>query len=90
MGGASPLVRETGARGADVTDPHSSPPPAGVRSDIENATPPITARSRAEFATFLEGLELVEPGIVSCARWRTDPGTTAPVVAQFGAVARKP
>jgi hypothetical protein len=63
---------------------------AAMRFWNENATPPITARSRAEFATFLEGLELVEPGIVSCARWRTDPGTTAPVVAQFGAVARKP
>jgi hypothetical protein len=58
----------------------------------ENATPPITARSRAEFASFCEGLDLLEPGIVSCARWRHDPATGAePVqVAQFGAVARKP
>ncbi|MFF4232538.1 SAM-dependent methyltransferase [Streptomyces sp. NPDC001820] len=58
----------------------------------ENATPPITARSRAEFASFCEGLDLLEPGIVSCAHWRHDPQTGAePVlVAQFGAVARKP
>ncbi|WP_327258695.1 MULTISPECIES: SAM-dependent methyltransferase [unclassified Streptomyces] len=63
---------------------------AAMRFWNENATPPITARSRAEFAAFLTGLDLVDPGIVSCARWRTDPGTTAPVVAQFGAVARKP
>ncbi|WP_335938232.1 SAM-dependent methyltransferase [Streptomyces sp. PTD5-9] len=54
----------------------------------ENATPPITARSRTEFASFLTGLDLVEPGIVSCARWRAEPG--AAQVAQFGAVARKP
>ncbi|MBD0711347.1 MULTISPECIES: SAM-dependent methyltransferase [unclassified Streptomyces] len=53
----------------------------------ENATPPITARSRADFASFLEGLDLLEPGIVSCSRWRAE---GAPVVAQFGAVGRKP
>jgi O-methyltransferase involved in polyketide biosynthesis len=53
----------------------------------ENATPPITARSRAEFASFLDGLEIVEPGIVSCARWGAP---EAAEVAQFGAVGRKP
>ncbi|MGC5344565.1 SAM-dependent methyltransferase [Streptomyces sp. DT171] len=65
---------------------------AAMRFWNENATPPITARSRAEFAAFLEGLEIVEPGIVSCARWRDEPsGGGAPAdVAQFGAVARKP
>ncbi|QGV78228.1 SAM-dependent methyltransferase [Streptomyces ficellus] len=52
-----------------------------------NATPPITARGRAEFASFLDGLEVLEPGIVSCASWRC---ATAVEVAQFGAVARKP
>ncbi|GAA2817572.1 SAM-dependent methyltransferase [Streptomyces showdoensis] len=52
-----------------------------------HATPPITARSRAEFASFLDGLELLEPGIVSCARWRAPDGAE---VAQYGAVGRKP
>ncbi|MER7520203.1 SAM-dependent methyltransferase [Streptomyces sp. NPDC126499] len=52
-----------------------------------HATPPITARGRAEFASFLEGLDLLEPGIVSCARWRAP---EAAEVAQFGAVGRKP
>jgi hypothetical protein len=58
----------------------------------ENATPPITARSGAEVASFLDGLELLEPGLVSCARWRHDPATEDefPQVAQFGAVGRKP
>ncbi|MFJ6571719.1 SAM-dependent methyltransferase [Streptomyces sp. NPDC091292] len=62
----------------------------------ENATPPLTARSRAEVESFLEGLELLEPGLVSCAHWRPDPdpdpggGPQPPQVAQFGAVARKP
>ncbi|MGI5351775.1 SAM-dependent methyltransferase [Streptomyces sp. CA-250714] len=57
----------------------------------ENATPPITARTGAEVARFFQGLELLVPGIVSCARWR--PGHVAEeekTVAQFGAVARKP
>ncbi|MFF8282472.1 SAM-dependent methyltransferase [Streptomyces albus] len=56
-----------------------------------NATPPITARTRAEVARFFNGLELLPPGIVSCARWR--PGRVAEgekTVAQFGALARKP
>ncbi|MET9345093.1 SAM-dependent methyltransferase [Streptomyces termitum] len=53
----------------------------------ENATPPITARTRAEFTSFFEGLELLEPGIVSCSRWGAP---EAAAVAQFGAVGRKP
>ncbi|MTE17854.1 SAM-dependent methyltransferase [Streptomyces sp. TRM43335] len=60
----------------------------------EHATPPITARSRAEFASFFAGTELLEPGIVSCAHWRhATEGNGAgepPEVAQFGAVGRKP
>ncbi|WLQ40336.1 SAM-dependent methyltransferase [Streptomyces laculatispora] len=62
---------------------------AAMRFWNENATPPITARTRFEFAAFLSGLDLVEPGIVSCARWRPAPGSSGPEVAQFGAVARK-
>jgi len=56
----------------------------------ENATPPIVARDREEFARFFEGTELLEPGIVSCARWRAGDGAGGPAeVAQFGAVGRK-
>ncbi|MFI7321896.1 SAM-dependent methyltransferase [Streptomyces venezuelae] len=54
----------------------------------ENATPPITARSRAEIGAFFDGLELLTPGLVSCSRWRAEP-ETAEVLPQFGAVARK-
>lgn len=56
----------------------------------KNATPPITARSRFEFASFLDGLDILDPGIVSCSRWRADNHSTGPEVAQFGAVGRKP
>ncbi|MFD5573432.1 SAM-dependent methyltransferase [Streptomyces cadmiisoli] len=55
----------------------------------ENATPPITARRRDEVASFFDGLELIEPGLVACSAWRAD--LHAPVVVpQFGAVAVKP
>ncbi|MGW5861732.1 SAM-dependent methyltransferase [Streptomyces sp. NPDC055239] len=55
----------------------------------ENATPPITARSRAEISSFFDGLDLVTPGLVSCAQWRVD--SNSPVeLPQFGAVALKP
>ncbi|MFW6692687.1 SAM-dependent methyltransferase [Streptomyces sp. MAR4 CNX-425] len=58
----------------------------------ENATPPITARSREEVTRFFDGLDLLEPGIVSCAQWRPEPNAFGEpaVVPQFGAVARKP
>ncbi|MFR0355865.1 SAM-dependent methyltransferase [Streptomyces sediminimaris] len=55
----------------------------------DNATPPITARGGADVAAFFEGLDLLEPGLVSCSRWRAGSGTPA-VVPQYGAVAVKP
>ncbi|WP_369264556.1 SAM-dependent methyltransferase [Streptomyces sp. R35] len=55
----------------------------------ENATPPITARSRAEITAFFDGLEVITPGIVPCSQWRADAGPPA-VLPQFGAVAVKP
>jgi len=54
----------------------------------------IRVRSRAEFARFFDGLELVDPGIVSVAEWRAEdepePRPTAAEAALYGAVARKP
>jgi hypothetical protein len=58
----------------------------------EHAAPPIRARTGAEITRFFDDLDLLEPGLVSCARWR--PGTgqagTAASVPQYGAVGRKP
>ncbi|MFI9582573.1 SAM-dependent methyltransferase [Streptomyces sp. NPDC052236] len=51
----------------------------------ENATPPVRTRTGEEIASFVEGLELLEPGLVSCAQWRAE-GTQ---VAQYGVVGRK-
>jgi hypothetical protein len=55
---------------------------------------PYHLRSPEQIAGFFEGLELVEPGVVSCPRWRPDPtdaaaGPPAEVDA-FGGVGRKP
>lgn len=55
----------------------------------ENATPPITARPRAEVAAFFDGLDLLDPGLVSCAQWRPEDDSVG-ALPQFGAVAVKP
>lgn len=55
----------------------------------EHATPPIRARTGEEIAGFFDGLELVDPGLVSCALWRPDANEPARVP-QYGAIGRKP
>lgn len=51
-------------------------------------------RSRQEFARFLDGLEVLPPGIVSVADWRADgepePRPSPAETAVYGAVARIP
>jgi hypothetical protein len=55
----------------------------------EQANPPYLLRSQKQFAQFFEGLELVEPGVVSAPTWRPESGDTAPLDVVC-AVARKP
>jgi len=78
-----------------------SHPTAELHSDaiaasiqVYNATgaAPLRTRSRAELLRFFDGLQLLEPGVVSCSRWRPDvaePGAPGEVT-QYCAVARKP
>ncbi|ACZ00087.1 MULTISPECIES: SAM-dependent methyltransferase [Thermomonospora] len=64
-----------------------------VRTWNETGTPhPVKARTRAEITAFFDGLELIEPGVVSCTRWRPEPNPWGepPEVMTFGGVARKP
>jgi O-methyltransferase involved in polyketide biosynthesis len=51
----------------------------------------MVLRSRDELVPFFDGLELLDPGLVTCSRWRPDPQTdTVPVeVAHYGGVGRK-
>jgi hypothetical protein len=55
---------------------------------------PYHLRSREQIAGFFDGLELIEPGVVSCPRWRPDPaGSSGGLPAEvdaFGGVGRKP
>ncbi|WP_433366731.1 SAM-dependent methyltransferase [Actinoplanes sp. CA-142083] len=62
---------------------------------VWNANAPLSYHLRRpeELARFLEGLEIIEPGLVPCSKWR--PPADAPAedlreVDEFGAVGRKP
>ncbi|GIM91180.1 SAM-dependent methyltransferase [Paractinoplanes toevensis] len=62
---------------------------------VWNANAPLSYHLRRpeELARFLEGLEVVEPGLVPCSQWRPAPGASPEElreVDEFGAVARKP
>jgi hypothetical protein len=53
-----------------------------------SAVPKYHLRSAARLARFFEGLELVDPGLVSVTKWR--PETDVHEIDQYGAVGRKP
>lgn len=58
----------------------------------ESGAAPITARTPEEIERFFDGLEMMEPGVVSCSFWRPGPdGDGVQVeVSEYGAVGRKP
>jgi len=58
----------------------------------EHGTPPGTHRTPAQIASLLDGLELIEPGVVSSTLWRPEatPFGQPDAIDQFCAVARKP
>ncbi|MFF4055241.1 SAM-dependent methyltransferase [Streptomyces sp. NPDC001668] len=52
---------------------------------------PYNLRTVDEITRYFDGLELVEPGVVSVTQWRPEPGSPTPeVVAEHGGLARKP
>lgn len=62
----------------------------GTTSQLNTRMPvSLNLRSRAEIARFLDGLELVEPGLVPLPEWRAqpEPGYVIPCYASMG---RKP
>jgi S-adenosyl methyltransferase len=65
---------------------------AAARQWNETATPPITLRGKAGLLRYFEGLDLLEPGVVTCTRWRPAPDDPAgdTDVYQFCGLARKP
>jgi hypothetical protein len=71
------------------------PPGArGVQGAYRNAGIPFQYRTGDEFARFLDGLELVEPGIVTMSEWHPElepsPQTDPSEVGAYVALARKP
>jgi hypothetical protein len=59
---------------------------------VWNANAPLSYHLRRpdELNRFLDGLEVVEPGLVPCNRWRPEEGQDLREVDEFGAVALKP
>lgn len=58
----------------------------------ETVANPYKLRSPEQIARFFDGLELVEPGLVSCPLWRPEPSPFGPPQESdaFGGVGRKP
>jgi len=55
-----------------------------------SANPKYHLRSPARIAALFDGLELVEPGVVSVTRWKPDNGDLPAEIDQYCAVGRKP
>ncbi|MFD4583207.1 SAM-dependent methyltransferase [Streptomyces sp. NPDC058434] len=57
----------------------------------EHGTPILTQRTPADVTRFFDGLDLLEPGVVSCNHWRPDAadGPLPDEVAMYGGVGRK-
>lgn len=74
-----------------ITSPAMPDVDAAVAFWNENGTPRLTQRTPQEVTRYFDGLELLDPGVVSCNRWRPDPeDLTAPdEVAMYGGVGRK-
>ena len=62
------------------------------RHNAQSGAVPYTPRSLEQIARFFDGLELLEPGVVSCARWRLEvtPFGLPDDVAVYGGLAYKP
>jgi hypothetical protein len=58
---AHPTIEVTGERGAEA-----------IRYWNEYGKPPGVYRSPQQIASFFDRLELVDPGVVSCTRWRPE------------------
>jgi hypothetical protein len=61
-----------------------------IRVWNESGSVPYKLRHPDQIAGFLDGLEVLEPGVVSCPDWRPAPGEVEASVDEFCAVARKP
>jgi hypothetical protein len=74
-----------------VVDGTNTNPQLNEVMKIWNATanPPYAMRSPEEIASYFDGLDLVDPGLVDVTRWRIDPSESQPLHNLIG-LARKP
>ncbi|MGW2832815.1 SAM-dependent methyltransferase [Streptomyces sp. NPDC001286] len=74
-----------------VTSPALPEVDEAVRFWNEHGTPKLTQRTPEAVVRFFDGLELLEPGVVTCSRWRPDDpdGDTPDEVGIYGGVGRK-
>jgi hypothetical protein len=75
------LVLQDGVSGREDAD-------EGARRRAE-AGDPYYIRTPAELSAFFDGLDLVEPGVVSTPLWRPEPGTKPTALGTYCGVARK-
>ncbi|PTM93962.1 SAM-dependent methyltransferase [Streptomyces sp. VMFN-G11Ma] len=71
---------------------HTEAMTAAVASWNEQGSSPMKLRSREQLLRFFRDLELLDPGVVSCSRWRADRPDIGEIadVTQFCGVGRKP
>jgi hypothetical protein len=84
----------------DTADIHGEEIRTAMQYFMDQGGEPLVARSREEISHFFNGLELVEPGVVTTSRWRPEPkqfgeaeeteAEDTEEVAQYAGVARKP
>ena len=68
---------------------HPSTADAVAMWNASGSPTPVRARSAAAIARFFDGLDLLDPGVVTCTRWRPEPDPAQPVMT-FGGLAHKP
>ncbi|WP_301130394.1 SAM-dependent methyltransferase [Streptomyces cacaoi] len=87
---ALPAGSYLGLNDGSTTDPAYTE--AIGRFNAESGAVPYTPRTPAEIEQFFDGLELLEPGVVSCPHWRPEvlPFGMPAEIAVHGGLARKP
>jgi SAM-dependent methyltransferase len=74
-------LRDAAAPGSHLVISHAgwpadiTPQVAEARQTYERTPTPMVVRTQAQIGAFFEGFRLVEPGLVTVARWRPEPGT---------------
>jgi hypothetical protein len=74
-----------------TTEVDAGPMTEAVRFWNQQGSAPMTLRTREELLRFFDGMELAEPGVVTCSRWRPDGVDIGEItdVTHFSGVARK-